>query len=93
MGKDRSCFDTERSVWYSLRSHPVLADAFVSTARHEYLLSLPLTKEDIKAEALNILCKFQDARQPNSPNGTHYMAQNNSYLIPLHLQDIRHPLS
>ena len=68
-------FDTERSVWYSLRSHPVLADAFVSTARHEYLLSLPLTKEDIKAEALNILCKFQDARQPNSPNGTHYMAQ------------------
>ena len=68
-------FDTERSTWYSLRSHPVLADAFVSTARHEYLLSLPLTKEDIKAEALNILCKFQDARQPNSPNGTHYMAQ------------------
>ena len=48
---------------------------FVSEARHEYLLSLPLTKEDIKAEALNILSKFQDAREPNSPNGTHYMAQ------------------
>ena len=56
-------------------SHPGLLDMFVSKARHEHLLSLPLTKEDIKAEALNILCKFQDAREPNSPNGTHYMAQ------------------
>ena len=68
-------FDSKRSFEYAVRSHPVLVDAFLSTARHEYLLSLPLTKEDIKAEALNILCKFQDAREPNSPNGTHYMAQ------------------
>lgn len=68
-------FDTERSIQYAARSHPVLVDAFLTTARHEHLLSLPLTKEDIKAEALNILCKFQDAREPNSPNGTHYMAQ------------------
>ena len=44
-------------------------------SRYEYLLSLPLTKEDIKAEVLNILSGFQDARKPNSPNGTHYMAQ------------------
>ena len=55
--------------------HPGLTNMFITEARHEYLLSLPLTKEDIKAEALNILCKFQDAREPNSPNGTHYMAQ------------------
>ena len=68
-------FDSKRSGEYAVRSHPVLVDAFLTTARHEYLLSLPLTKEDIKAEALNILCKFQDAREPNSPNGTHYMAQ------------------
>lgn len=68
-------FDTERSIQYAARSHPVLVDAFLTTARHEHLLSLPLTKEDIKAEALNILCKFQDAREPNSPSGTHYMAQ------------------
>ena len=68
-------FDSKRSLEYSVRSHPVLVNAFLDTARHEHLLSLPLTKEDIKAEALNILCKFQDARQPNSPNGTHYMAQ------------------
>ena len=68
-------FDSKRSFEYAVRSHPVLVDAFLTTARHEYLLSLPLTKEDIKKEALNILCKFQDAREPNSPNGTHYMAQ------------------
>ena len=68
-------FDTKRSREYSVRSHPVLADAFVATARHEHLLSLPLTKEDIKAEASNILSKFQNEREPNSPNGTHFMAQ------------------
>ena len=68
-------FDTKRSLEYSVQSHPVHTDAFVATARHEQLLSLPLTKEDIKAEALNILCKFQDTREPNSPSGTHYMAQ------------------
>ena len=39
------------------------------------MLSLPLTKDDIKKEALNILCKFQDAREPKSPNGTHFMAR------------------
>lgn len=68
-------FDTKRSLEYSVQSHPVHTDAFVATARHEHLLSLPLTKDDIKAEALNILCKFQDTREPNSPNRTHYMAQ------------------
>ena len=48
---------------------------FAKAARHEYLLSLPLTKDDIKAEALNILSQFQNAREPNSPSGTHYMAR------------------
>ena len=67
-------FDS-RSNEYAVQSHPALTDMFVATARHEHLLSLPLTKDDIKAEALNILCKFQDTREPNSPNGTHYMAQ------------------
>ena len=57
------------------KCHPGLTDMFVTAARHEYLLSLPLTKEDIKAEALNILSAFQNATEPNSPNGTHYMAQ------------------
>ena len=57
------------------QSHPGLVDLFVKQARREYLLSLPLTKEDIKAEAHKILAQFQDAREPNSPEGTHYMAK------------------
>ncbi|MDE7242851.1 MAG: DUF3849 domain-containing protein [Oscillospiraceae bacterium] len=60
---------------FVVQSHPALTEDFVTTARHEYLLSLPLTKDDIKAEALDILSKFQNAREPNSPNRTHYMAQ------------------
>lgn len=71
--KDGLGFD--RITAFVVDSHPSLTDMFVTAARHEYLLSLPLTKEDIKAEALNILSKFQNAREPNSPNRTHYMAQ------------------
>lgn len=57
------------------KCHSSLTDMFVTEARHEYLLTLPLTKEDIRAEALNILCKFQSLQEPNSPSGTHFMAQ------------------
>lgn len=73
--EDIGAYGEDRNREFAVSSHPVHTDAFTAAARHEHLLSLPLTKEDIKAEALNILCKFQDARQPNSPNGTHYMAQ------------------
>lgn len=57
------------------QSNPGLVDLFVKQARREYLLSQPLTKEDIKAEAHKILSQFQNAPEPNSPEGTHYMAQ------------------
>ncbi len=65
-----------RDVSYLItRSHPGLLNLFVSEARHGYLLSLPLKREDIKAEAARILAEFQNAPEPNSPNKTHYMAQ------------------
>ena len=74
--ENKDGFGLDRNTAFAVtQCHPGLTDMFVTAARHEYLLSLPLTKEDIKAEALNILSKFQDAREPNSPNGTHYMAQ------------------
>ena len=57
------------------RTHPGILDMFVSKARHEFLLKQPLKAADIRAEAEHILKRFQDAREPNSPNGTHYMAQ------------------
>ena len=56
-------------------SHPGLLDMFVSKARHEHLLRQPLKAADIKAEAEHILKRLQEAQEPNSPNGTHYMAQ------------------
>ena len=57
------------------RAHPGLLDLFVTQARREYTLSQPLTKEDIRQEATRILSKLQDPREPNSPSGTHFMAQ------------------
>ena len=57
------------------RTHPGLLNMFVSQARHEFLLKQPLKAADIKAEAEHILKRFQEAQEPNSPNGTHYMAQ------------------
>ncbi|MDE6589950.1 MAG: DUF3849 domain-containing protein [Oscillospiraceae bacterium] len=59
----------------TLESHSTKVDLFIDAVQHEYLLSLPLKREDIKAEAQRILTEFQAAREPNSPNGTHYMAQ------------------
>lgn len=73
--EDLDGFRSDRNVYLVLNSHPGLIDIFVRQARHEHLLSLPLTKEDIKAEASKILSQFQDAREPNSPNGTHFVAQ------------------
>ena len=57
------------------RAHPGLIDLFTSMARHEHLLTLPLSKEDIQKEAARILSRLQAEREPNSPDGTHFMAQ------------------
>lgn len=55
--------------------NPGLTDLFLKQARHEYLLSLPLTRKDVEKEAGLILQKLQSEHEPNSPGGTHYMAQ------------------
>ena len=57
------------------RTHPGVLNMFVSQARHEFLLKQPLKAADIKAEAEHILKRIQEAQEPNSPNGTHYMVQ------------------
>ena len=57
------------------RSHPGLLDLFVTQTRREYLLTQPLTKEEIRAEAAEVLRRLQSPREPNSPSGTHFMAQ------------------
>lgn len=66
----------KRDVSYLItRTHPGILNIFVSQARHEFLLRQPLKAADIKAEAEHILKRIQEAQEPNSPNGTHYMAQ------------------
>ena len=74
--EDKDGFGFDRRIDYLVdKTHPGLFNMFVKAARHEYLLSQPLTPEEIKTEAVNILAKLQDAREPNSPNGTHFIAR------------------
>lgn len=57
-----------------VNSHPAKLDDFIIVARKE-MMRIPLTREDIKAEAGRILADLRAAPEPNSPNGTHFMAQ------------------
>lgn len=57
------------------RAHTGLMDLFTTQTRHEYLLTQPLTKEDIQQEAARLLGRLQEPSQPNSSSGTHFMAQ------------------
>ena len=55
--------------------NPGLTDIFINQVRHEYLLTQPLTKEDIQTEAARLLWCLQRGHEPNSPDGIHFMAQ------------------
>ena len=63
--------DSDRSVQFVVCSHPGLTDLFLTGARREQ----PLTADEIKAEAARLLGKLQEPVQPNSPGGTHFMAE------------------
>ena len=67
--------DSDRSVQFVVCSHPGLTDLFLTQARHEQRLRQPLTADEIKAEAARLLRKLQEPVQPNSPGGTHFMAE------------------
>ena len=67
--------DSDRSVQFVVCSHPGLTDLFLTQARHEQRLRQPLTADEIKAEAARLLGKLQESVQPNSPGGTHFMAE------------------
>ena len=68
-------FGGERNQEFVVDSHPGLTDLFLTLAKQEYLLTQPLTPEDIQAEAGRLLRELRAQDAPNSPNGTHYMAQ------------------
>lgn len=73
---DKNYFGEDRRTSFEVDScNPGLTDIFINEARREYLLAQPLTKEDIQAEAARLLGRLQSEREPNSPSGTHFMAQ------------------
>lgn len=61
----------DRTAQFVVCSHPGLTDLFLTGARREQ----PLTADEIKTEAARLLGKLQEPVQPNSPNGTHFMAE------------------
>ena len=73
--ENKDGMDSDRSVQFVVSSHPGLTDLFLTQARHEQRLRLPLTADEIKTEAARLLGKLQEPVQPNSPNGTHFMAE------------------
>ena len=73
--ENKDGMDSDRSVQFVVCSHPGLTDLFLTQARHEQRLRQPLTADEIKTEAARLLGKLQEPVQPNSPNGTHFMAE------------------
>jgi hypothetical protein len=74
--EDKDYFGDDRRSSFEVDScNPGLTDIFINQVRHEYLLAQPLAKEDIQAEATRLLRRLQSEREPNSPSGTHFMAQ------------------
>ena len=61
----------DNTTQFVVCSHPGLTDLFLTGARREQ----PLTADEIKAEAARLLGKLQEPVQPNSPGGTHFMAE------------------
>lgn len=74
--EDKNYFGEDRRSSFEVDAvNPGLTDIFLDQARHEYLLTQPLSKEDIQGEAARLLRRLQSEREPNSPGGTHFMAQ------------------
>lgn len=74
--EDKNYFGEDRRSAFEVDAvNPGLTDIFINQARREYLLTQPLAKEDIQAEAARLLRRLQSEREPNSPSGTHFMAE------------------
>lgn len=74
--EDKNQWGDDRNTDFVVdKSHPGLTDLFVDQARREQLLRTPLTDEEIQKEAERLLTVLRASKEPNSPNGTHFMAQ------------------
>ena len=76
VSEDNDTWGKNRNLYFVVDTvNPGLTNIFINQARHEYLLTLPLTNKEIQEEAVRLLRHLQSEREPNSPNGTHFMAQ------------------
>ena len=74
--EDLDDWNQNRSRYFVVdQCNPGLTDLFLKMARHDFLLTQPLTKEDIMQEAGRVLRSFQGQQEPNSPEGTQFMVQ------------------
>ena len=60
---------------YIQESVEIVADDLVRQEKRERLRLQPLTPEEVTAEAQRLLDALKAEGEPNSPNGTHYMAE------------------
>lgn len=73
---DKDAWGDDRTTQYIVsQSHPGLVDLFINQARRDFLLTQPLTAEEIHAEAARLLDRLKQPQEPNSPSGTHFMAE------------------
>ena len=73
---DKDAWGDDRTTQYIVsQSHPGLVDLFINQARRDFLLTQPLTTEEIHTEAARLLDRLKQPQEPNSPSGTHFMAE------------------
>jgi len=70
----KSPMGTDRNTSFCVESHSTLVDGFIDQAREQYLLSQPLSRRQLEAEADRITRILRKTQAPNSPSGTHFMA-------------------
>lgn len=73
--EDKSPMGDDRNAGFCVESHSTLVDGFISQTREQYLLTQPLSSKEVEAEADRITSILRNTREPNSPSGTHFMAE------------------
>ena len=73
--EDKSPMGDDRNHAFCVESHSTLVDGFIDQAREQHLLAQPLSRREVEAEADRITRRLRETQEPNSPSGTHFMAE------------------
>ena len=74
--ENKDTWGNDRNAFFVVDAcNPGLTNIFLEQVRQEQHLRTPLTKEEIQTEAARLLAELQAQKEPNSPQGTHFMAQ------------------